>query len=98
MTPAESVCAWLLVAGLEIAFLVGVALVWRSLARLHVNGPCQLGLALLVMVRLSTASLPAATDSCTGALSWTWLTEALFSFVFLYTLYHMGMLIAACRR
>jgi len=97
MTPAELVCAQVLTAGCEAVFLGGAAWVWRALLRLNVNGPCQLGIGLLVMLRLSAmASVVSGVDA--NPMDYAWLTEALFSFVFLYTLYHMGVLIAMCRR
>lgn len=97
MTPAELIYARVLTTGCEAAFLGGAVWVWRALMRLHVNGPCQLGIGLLVLLRISAI---AAVVSGTNAspLNYTWLTEAVFSFVFLYTLYHMGVLIAGCRR
>lgn len=71
--------------------------VWRALMRLRVNGPCQIGIALLVLLRVSsTAAVLVGAEQ--ASLDYAWLTEALFSFVFLYTLYHMGVLIAVCRR
>ena len=97
MTPAELVCAQVLTAGCDAMFLGGAAWVWRALMRLNVNGPCQLGIGLLVMLRLS-AMASVVTAGSGNPLNYAWLTEALFSFVFLYTLYHMGVLIAMCRR
>jgi len=97
MTPAEEVCARVVMEVCEVLFLGGAAWVWRELARRGVNGPCQLGLGLLVLLRLSAAVSNAGAPP-TEAMSWTWLTGAVFSFVFLYTLYHMGLLISACRR
>lgn len=97
MTPAEVVWAHALTAGCEAVFLGGAAWVWRALMRLNVNGPCQLGIGLLVVLRLSVlVSVLSGGDG--NPLDYAWLTEALFSFVFLYTLYHMGVLIATCRR
>ena len=81
----------------EVLFLAGAAWVWRELARRSVNGACQLGLSLLVLLRLSGAVTNVG-RAPSEAMSWAWLTGAVFSFVFLYTLYHMGMLISACRR
>jgi len=97
MTPAEGVCARVVMDVCEVLFLAGAAWVWPELARRGVNGACQLGLGLLVLLRLSAAVSNVGTTP-TEAMSWTWLTGAVFSFVFLYTLYHTGMLISACRR
>jgi hypothetical protein len=97
MTPAELVCAQVVAAGCETVFLGGAAWVWRALMRLNVNGPCQLGIGLLVVLRLSVAASVFSGMDATP-LDYAWLTETLFSFVFLYTLYHMGILIAMCRR
>jgi hypothetical protein len=96
MTPAELICARLLTAGCEAAFLGGAVCVWRALMRINVNGPCQLGIALLVLLRVS--AMAGILGGETSPLDYMWLTEAVFSFVFLYTLYHMGVLIAMCRR
>ncbi len=97
MTPAEGVCTRVVMEVCEVLFLVGSAWVWQELARRGVNGACQLGLSLLVLLRLS-AAVSNVSRPPTEAMSWTWLAGAVFSFVFLYTLYHMGMLISACRR
>ncbi len=97
MTPTEMICSQVVMGACEVLFLAGVAWVWRELMRMRVNGACQMGLALLVLVRLSAAA-SGAIGPAARALDWMWLTEALFSFVFLYTLYHMGVLISACRR
>ncbi len=97
MTPAELVCARVLTAGCEAVFLGGAVWVWRALMRLHVNGPCQLGISLLVLLRLS-AMAAVMSGANASPLTYAWLTEAMFSFVFLYTLYHMGVLIAGCKR
>lgn len=97
MTPAELICAQVLTAGCEAAFLGAAAWVWRALMRMNVNGPCQLGIGLLVVLRFrAMASVVSGVDAT--PLDYAWLTEATFSFVFLYTLYHMGVLIAMCRR
>jgi len=96
MTPAEQIFAQVLTVACDAAFLCAAAWVWRALMRRHVNGPCQLGIGLLVMLRLSAmASVVGGGDAT--PLDYAWLTEALFSFVFLYTLYHMGVLISRCR-
>lgn len=95
--PTEMLCSQVVILGFEGVFLAGVAWVWRALMRMRVNGACQLGLGLLAIVRISSALT--AIDGADGlVLGWAWLTEALFSFVFLYTLYHMGVLISMCRR
>jgi len=96
MATAETICGHLLIAGFEVLFLAGAAWVWRELARMRVNGPCQIGLGLLVVLRLSEATAFASTGSMRG-LDWTWLTETLFSFAFLYMLYHVGVLVATTR-
>lgn len=97
MTPAELITARLLTTGCDAMFLCGAAWAWRALMRMGVNGPCQLGIGLLVVLRLSAmASVVSGVDA--NPLDYAWLTETLFSFVFLYTLYHMGVLIAMCRR
>jgi len=97
MTPAELMCTRGLMTGCELVFLVGAVWVWRALVRMRVNGACQLGLGLLVVVR-AAAAVGMAGDATASPLDWAWLTEVLFSFVFLYTLYHMGVLISMCRR
>jgi cbb3-type cytochrome oxidase subunit 3 len=97
MTTAEAICGYAVAGGFELLFLAGVAWVWRELARMRVNGPCQIVLGLLVALRLSTAVAWASTGSG-WAMDWTWLAEGLFSFAFLYMLYHVGGLIAASRR
>lgn len=97
MTPAEVIYARALTAGCEAAFLGGAVWVWRALMRLHVNGPCQLGIGLLVLLRVS-AMAAVVSGANAGPLTYAWLTEAMFSFVFLYTFYHMGVLIAGCKR
>ena len=97
MTPAEGVCARMVMDMCEVLFLAGSVWVWRELARMGVNGACQFGLGLLVLLRLSVA-VSSVGALGTDAMSWTWLTGAVFSFVFLYVLYHMGVLISACRR
>ena len=97
MTPADTLCAQVLAAGLEGLFLGGAIWVWRALMRMNVNGACQLGIVLLVLLRLNGAVF-AFSEPERLALNWAWLTEALFCFVFLYTLYHMGVLISVSRR
>jgi hypothetical protein len=96
MTPAELISAQVITVSCEVAFLAAAALVWRALARMNVNGPCQLGIALLVMTRLGrmVSMASAAGASPPG---YAWLTEVVFSFVFIYTLYHVAALIAMCR-
>lgn len=96
-TTTEAICSYVAAGGLELLFLAGAAWVWRELARMRVNGPCQLGIGLLVVLRMSAAMACASTESA-GTIDWAWLTEALFSFAFLYMLYHVGGLISACRR
>lgn len=95
-TTTEAICSYAAAGGLELLFLAGAAWVWRELARMRVNGPCQLGIGLLVVLRISAAMAWAATES-TRAMDWARLTEGLFSFAFLYMLYHVGGLIATCR-
>jgi hypothetical protein len=97
MTPADVLCGQVLLAACEGLFLAGAVWVWRALLKMDVNGPCQLGIGLLVLLRLRTM-IAAVGGPGSMALDWAWLTEALFSFVFLYTLYHMGVLISTCRR
>ena len=96
MMPAEAISAQVVMSLWEVLFLAGVAWVWRELQRMGINGACQLGLGLLVLLRLSAliSSINAATDK---AMDWAWLTSTVFSFVFLYTLYHVGMLIRSYR-
>lgn len=96
MTPAEVLSAHVVMSMWEILFLAGAAWVWRELQRMGVNGACQLGLGLLVLLRLS--ALISSPPTTTGkTMDWTWLTGTVFSFVFLYTLYHMGVLIRSYR-
>lgn len=96
MTGTETIGAQVLVQTCELLFLSAAVWVWRELARMGVNGPCQIGLGLLVLLRLSAAVTSATHPG--RVLDWAWLTGALFSFVFLYTLYQMGLLICAWRR
>ncbi len=95
--PADLLFAQILAAACEGLFLAGAIYVWRALMRMKVNGVCQIGIALLVLLRLNGV-VHAFSGTEQMALGWAWLTEALFCFVFLYTLYHMGVLIAVCRR
>ncbi|NLO05882.1 MAG: hypothetical protein GX131_08655 [candidate division WS1 bacterium] len=97
MTPTEIVLAQVLAGACEAMFLGGAVWVWRALMEMGVNGPCQLGIGLLVALRLSAATSALGTGGL-PPLDLTWLVGAAFSFLFLYTLYHMGVLIAACRR
>lgn len=97
MATTETICSYAAGGVIELLFLAGAAWVWRELARMRVNGPCQIGLGLLVVLRMSAAMAWASTGSA-GTIDWAWLTEALFSFAFLYMLYHVGGLITACRR
>ncbi|MGC9318682.1 MAG: hypothetical protein ACP5KN_11695 [Armatimonadota bacterium] len=97
MATAELICAQVVTLLCEGLFLAGAALVWRALTRMRINGACQLGLGLLVLLRVSAAASTIG-GSSQNPLTWVWLTEALFSFSFLYLLYHMGALISACRR
>lgn len=97
MATTETICSYVAAGGFELLFLAGAAWVWRELARMRVNGPCQIGLGLLVVLRLSTAVAWASAENA-RAIDWAWLTEGLFSFAFLYMMYHVGGLISACRR
>ncbi|MEA3400652.1 MAG: hypothetical protein U9R79_05335 [Armatimonadota bacterium] len=97
MTPAELMCAQVVTLVCEGLFLAGAALVWRALYHMRINGACQLGLGLLVVLRVSAAASTIGGPP-QNPLTWTWLTEVLFSFSFLYLLYHMGALVSACRR
>jgi len=97
MDLGEALCATALVVTCDALLCAGAALVWRSLVRMCVNGPCQLSLALLVVAQLvSDASTLGARGK--AALDWPWLLHTIFCFVFLYMLYHVGVHISACRR
>jgi hypothetical protein len=96
MTPAELISAQVITVSCEVAFLAAAAWVWRALARLNVNGPCRLGIGLLVTMRLGRiVSMVSAGGA--SPLGYGWLAEVVFSFVFVYTLYHVGALIAMLR-
>lgn len=83
--------------GFELLFLAGAVWVWHALARAQVNGLCRIALALLVSLRVSAAVAVASTGEA-RAMNWAWLTEGLFSFAFLYMLYHFGGLVSTCRQ
>ena len=92
----DALCQTALVVALDVVLCAGAGLVWRLLVGMRVNGPCQLGLALLVLAQLvSDATAIAQCDE--ALLNWPWLLHTVFCFVFLYMLYHVGVLISAFR-
>ncbi|MGM0492871.1 MAG: hypothetical protein ACQER1_08000 [Armatimonadota bacterium] len=94
MTPAGLIVVQALMT--ELAFLAAAAWVWRALMRLKVNGPCRLAIGLLVTMRLGRAVSMMSAGGL-SSLDYAWLVEVVFSFVFVYTLYHVGALIAMLR-
>lgn len=97
MTPTDLIAAQVLTAGCEALFLAGAIWTWRALMRMRVNGACQMGIILLVLLRVNGAVFVFSGPE-PMPLDFAWLTETVFCFVFLYTLYHMGVLISAYRR
>lgn len=96
MNPGDAFCQTALVVILDVLLCAGAVLVWRSLAGMRVNGPCQLGLALLVLAQLVSDATAIGQHNET-LLNWPWLLHTVFCFVFLYMLYHVGVLISTCR-
>jgi hypothetical protein len=76
--------------------LAGCVWVWIELRRERVNGACQLCLALLAAER-ACGWVAGAERVVRGRALWHWALEALFGFVFLYVLHHVGELIVAAR-
>ncbi len=97
MSLGDALCATVLVVTCDVLLCVGGLVVWRSLARIRVNGPCQLGLALLVLTQLVSDASSLGQGS-RAAVDWPWLLRTVFCFVFLYMLHHVGVLISTCRR
>ena len=91
MTPAIFI-VW---AG-DVGFLACALLIWWRMWRHGVNRPGQIGLALLVAARLAEGLSRLHTGHVPPS-PYAWLAGTIFSFVFLYTLYHMGRLLEAAR-
>jgi len=96
VNPSEALYQIALVVTLDILLCAGATLVWRALLGMGVNGPCQLGLALLVLAQL-VSDATSISERNAALLNWSWLLHTVFCFVFLYMLYHVGALVSACR-
>jgi hypothetical protein len=97
MDLSDALYATLLVVTCDALLCIGGVLVWRSLVRMRVNGPCQLSLGLLMLAQL-VADASALGRHGAAPADWPWLLHTVFCFVFLYMLYHVGVLISACKR
>ena len=97
MRPDGVMCAAVLVGGFDLLLWAGAVLVWQALSSMQASRPCRLGVGLVVAAQLAS-SLSYFGSSPIPRLGWMWLMETVFSFMMLYLIYHMALLLSTCRR